>query len=75
MQEPDGTAAAAVEPEQAAETPTTPLLRESDLALIQRTLQACRGNVSDAARLLGVSRGLIYRRLRATGRRHAAGGT
>jgi transcriptional regulator of acetoin/glycerol metabolism len=40
-------------------------LRESDLELIQRTLQACGGNLSTAARQLGVSRGLIYRRLRA----------
>lgn len=40
-------------------------LRESDLELIQKTLQACGGNVSTAARQLGVSRGLIYRRLRA----------
>jgi transcriptional regulator of acetoin/glycerol metabolism len=39
-------------------------LRESDLELIQATLQACAGNVSDAAKRLGVSRGLIYRRLR-----------
>ncbi len=44
----------------------TPGLRESDLDLIQRTLQACGGNVSDAAKRLGVSRGLIYRRLRAS---------
>lgn len=42
----------------------TPRLRESDLDLIRRTLQACGGNVSDAASKLGVSRGLIYRRLR-----------
>jgi sigma-54 dependent transcriptional regulator, acetoin dehydrogenase operon transcriptional activator AcoR len=41
-------------------------LRESGLDLIQRTLAVCHGNVSDAAKLLGVSRGLIYRRLRAT---------
>ncbi|MBL0094350.1 MAG: helix-turn-helix domain-containing protein [Piscinibacter sp.] len=45
----------------------TPRLRESDLELIQRTLKACNGNVSDAAERLGVSRGLIYRRLRAAG--------
>lgn len=52
-------------------TPTTaaPLrLRESDLDLIQSTLRACGGNVSHAAARLGVSRGLIYRRLRAAGR-------
>jgi sigma-54 dependent transcriptional regulator, acetoin dehydrogenase operon transcriptional activator AcoR len=39
-------------------------LRESDLDLIQKTLRACGGNVSHAAKRLGVSRGLIYRRLR-----------
>jgi sigma-54 dependent transcriptional regulator, acetoin dehydrogenase operon transcriptional activator AcoR len=43
----------------------TPRLRESDLELIQKTLLVCEGNVSDAAARLGVSRGLIYRRLRA----------
>lgn len=43
----------------------TPRLRESGLELIQKTLHACGGNVSDAAARLGVSRGLIYRRLRA----------
>lgn len=49
-------------------TVATPRLRESDLDLIQRTLLACGGNVSDAAARLGVSRGLIYRRLRAANR-------
>jgi sigma-54 dependent transcriptional regulator, acetoin dehydrogenase operon transcriptional activator AcoR len=49
-----------------AATPTLalPRLRDSGLDLIQKTLLTCNGNVSDAARLLGVSRGLIYRRLR-----------
>jgi transcriptional regulator of acetoin/glycerol metabolism len=42
--------------------PTT--LRESNRGLIERTLQECNGNVSEAARKLGVSRGVIYRRLR-----------
>lgn len=59
------TAEISVTPMQA--TAPVPLLRDSDLALIHRTLQACHGNVSDAARQLGVSRGLIYRRLRAAG--------
>jgi sigma-54 dependent transcriptional regulator, acetoin dehydrogenase operon transcriptional activator AcoR len=45
----------------------TPRLRESDLVLIQKTLLACGGNVSDTATRLGVSRGLVYRRLRAAG--------
>lgn len=43
-------------------------LRESDLEVIERTIQACKGNMSAAAKRLGVSRGLIYRRLRASGR-------
>ena len=44
--------------------PATGGLRASDLELIRRTLQGCGGNVAAAARRLGVSRGLIYRRLR-----------
>jgi transcriptional regulator of acetoin/glycerol metabolism len=39
-------------------------LRETDRQAIERTLRACAGNVSKAARTLGVSRGLIYRHLR-----------
>jgi transcriptional regulator of acetoin/glycerol metabolism len=39
-------------------------LRASNRELIERTLQECGGNVSKAARKLGVSRGVIYRRLR-----------
>ena len=39
-------------------------LHEANRHLIDRTLAACHGNVSRAARELGVSRGLIYRRLR-----------
>lgn len=39
-------------------------LQEAKGQLIDRTLAACGGNVSRAARDLGVSRGLIYRRLR-----------
>jgi sigma-54 dependent transcriptional regulator, acetoin dehydrogenase operon transcriptional activator AcoR len=49
----------------AAEQVATPRLRESELELVQRTLHECGGNVSAAAARLGVSRGLIYRRLRA----------
>ena len=41
-------------------------LRDTDHALVERTLRACHGNVSEAARSLGVSRNLIYRRLRRT---------
>lgn len=36
-------------------------LRDKHRALVEQTLQACGGNVSAAARRLGVSRGLIYR--------------
>ena len=41
-------------------------LRDNDRHLIQQTVLACGGNVSKAARTLGVSRGLIYRHLKAT---------
>jgi transcriptional regulator of acetoin/glycerol metabolism len=46
--------------------PTAPTLRDNDRHLIRQTVQACGGNVSKAARALGVSRGLIYRHLRAS---------
>lgn len=59
------TAPAAEAPSTLPSPVTTPRLRESDLELIQNTLHACGGNVSVAAARLGVSRGLIYRRLRA----------
>jgi len=39
-------------------------LRDSDRHLIVQTLKACDGNVSKAARQLGVSRGLVYRHLK-----------
>jgi transcriptional regulator of acetoin/glycerol metabolism len=39
-------------------------LRDNDRDLIARTVQANGGNVSKAARALGVSRGLVYRHLR-----------
>ncbi len=53
----------AVEPAQ----PVTPTqtLEATNRALIERTIAECRGNLSSAARRLGVSRGLLYRRLRA----------
>jgi transcriptional regulator of acetoin/glycerol metabolism len=52
------------EPAPAADPLTPKRLRESDRDLIETTLRACGGNVSEAAKRLGVSRGLIYRRLR-----------
>jgi transcriptional regulator of acetoin/glycerol metabolism len=45
-------------------SPAAPTLRDNDRHLIRQTVQACGGNVSKAARTLGVSRGLIYRHLR-----------
>ena len=54
----------APEPAPAADPLTPKRLRESDRDLIETTLRACGGNVSEAAKRLGVSRGLIYRRLR-----------
>lgn len=41
-------------------------LRTASHQLIEKTLAACAGNVSRAARELGVSRGLIYRHLKAS---------
>lgn len=41
-------------------------LRDRDRDLIARTVSDCHGNVSKAARRLGVSRGLVYRHLKAT---------
>jgi transcriptional regulator of acetoin/glycerol metabolism len=55
----------AAEPERApSPVPAAATLRDSDRHLIVQTLQACEGNVSKAARKLGVSRGLIYRHLK-----------
>ena len=39
-------------------------LRDTDRHLIAQTVRACDGNVSKAARTLGVSRGLVYRHLK-----------
>ncbi|MCY1561614.1 Bacterial regulatory protein, Fis family [compost metagenome] len=46
------------------ETPPTETLREHSRKLIEDTLAAHGGNVSQAARQLRVSRGTLYRRLR-----------
>ena len=45
------------------DAPAVPTLHLANRALIESTLAACGGNVSRAARQLGVSRGLLYRRL------------
>lgn len=52
---------APAQPQQAA-TPAS--LRAIDRQWIAKTLAECGGNVSRAARILGVSRGLIYRHMR-----------
>ena len=39
-------------------------LRDTDRHLIEQAVRACDGNVSRAARQLGVSRGLVYRHLK-----------
>lgn len=49
---------------QAADTSASVSLRDAERSAVQRALAECGGNVSRAARRLGVSRGLIYRRLR-----------
>jgi sigma-54 dependent transcriptional regulator, acetoin dehydrogenase operon transcriptional activator AcoR len=46
---------------------TAGTLRDNDRHLIHQTLRGCDGNVSRAARKLGVSRGLVYRHLKQAG--------
>ena len=62
---PNPAAASTGLPSAAAQRPGT--LRARDRDLIVQMLQACDGNVSQAARNLGVSRGLVYRHLRQGG--------
>jgi len=60
---------AVASPTQALATATSPTdgasLADANQRVIDATLQAHGGNVSRAARALGVSRGLLYRRLKA----------
>ena len=49
----------------AADESGTTTLAQLNRQLIEQALAACGGNVSQAARRLGVSRGLLYRRLKA----------
>lgn len=56
-------AAPSTEPLNAAPATPAGTLRDSEQALIDQTLADCGGNISAAARRLGVSRGLIYRHL------------
>lgn len=46
-----------------AATDSTPTMRDMELEFMRQTLERCGGNVSRAARQLGVSRNTIYRRL------------
>ncbi len=46
----------------------TTSLRHSDCELIEQALKECGGNITRAAKRLGVSRGLIYRRLQGRAR-------
>ena len=66
LYDPQEDAQAMAEPEPATAAPDmTPALptslRESEQQLVERTLAEYGGNVSKAARALGVSRGLVYR--------------
>lgn len=59
-----GAAASAVAADAPPAPRTTPAgLRDATLAMIEQTLAACSGNVSQAARRLGIHRSTIYRHL------------
>ena len=51
-------------PADTAEQAASTTLRAADNDLILRTVRALNGNISKTAEQLGVSRGLVYRRLR-----------
>ncbi len=53
--------------ERRASVPLTSTLKDLDKSLIRQTVDAYHGNISKAAKHLGVSRGLIYRRLMTDG--------
>ncbi len=59
--------APASHPESAAASEVRLTLQDASRDLIENTLAECQGNVSRAARRLGVSRGLLYRRIRGWG--------
>jgi two-component system response regulator RegA len=62
--------AAAAEPEPSA-PPTEASLAQSERAHIDRMVEACNGNISEAARRLGLHRRSLQRKLR----KHVPGGT
>jgi len=62
--QPSGAASAATGSSAAAALPS-PTLEQHTRQTIRRVVDECGGNLSAAARRLGVSRGLLYRRLRA----------
>jgi len=57
-------------PPSAAQSGDAARLRQASLQLIEKTVAECGGNVSRAARQLGVSRGLIYRHLKQAPKTH-----
>jgi transcriptional regulator of acetoin/glycerol metabolism len=59
--------APAAQPETPAACDVRLTLQDASRDLIESTLAECQGNVSRAARRLGVSRGLLYRRIRGWG--------
>lgn len=75
VREPHGRANTPQEPavEAAPPTPPSPSLDDVHRRHIEQTLTDCGGNIAAAARRLGVSRGLLYRRLRAWQGADAAG--
>lgn len=60
----DDETAALAQPIAVTESPVDATLAQLNRRLIDQTLAECGSNVSEAARRLGVSRGLLYRRLR-----------
>jgi DNA-binding NtrC family response regulator len=53
-------------PARALSRPTAQTLRDNDRRVVEQTVRECGGNISKAARMLGVSRGLVYRHLKGT---------